>query len=99
LFAVLGKEDKVMMLLFWIVGGAFVGWLTGKFMSSEGRDQLMDVVMGVAGAVGGAFLFSATHILVQGRMIYTMLAAIVGSATLTVLTRYLGGRLEYGSTD
>lgn len=88
-----------MMLLFWIVGGAFVGWVTGKFMSSEGRDQVMDVVMGIAGAVGGAFLFSATDILVQGKMIYAMLAAIVGAAILTVLVRYLGGRLEYGSTD
>ncbi|MGC2332470.1 MAG: GlsB/YeaQ/YmgE family stress response membrane protein [Candidatus Acidiferrales bacterium] len=88
-----------MMLLFWIVVGAFVGWLTGKFMSSEGRDQLMDVVMGIAGAVGGAFLLSAAHILVQGRMIYTMLAAMAGAVIPTVLTRHLGGRLEYGSTD
>jgi uncharacterized membrane protein YeaQ/YmgE (transglycosylase-associated protein family) len=87
-----------MMLLFWIVGGAFVGWLTGKFISSEGRDQVMDVVMGIAGAVGVGFLFSATHILVQGKMIYTILPAIVGAAILTVLARYVGGRLEYGST-
>ena len=88
-----------MMLLIWVVGGAFVGWVTGKFMSSEGRDQVMDVVMGIAGAVGGALLFSAWDSLVQGKMIYTMLAAIVGAAILTLLARYVGGRLEYGSTD
>jgi len=88
-----------MMMLFWIVVGAFVGWVTGKFMSSEGRDQVMDVVMGIAGAIGGAFLFSAAGILIQGKMIYTMLAAIMGAAILTLLARYVGGRLEYGSTD
>ena len=88
-----------MMLLFWIVTGAFGGWLAGRFMSSEGRDRVMDVVMGIAGAVGGASLFIATHILVQGKMIYTMLAAIMGATILTALTRYAGGRLEYGSTD
>jgi len=88
-----------MMLFSWIVSGAVVGWLTGKFMSSEGRDQVMDVVMGIAGATGAAFLFSAAHILVQGKMIYAMLVAIMGAAMLTLLTRYMGGRLEYGSMD
>lgn len=88
-----------MMLLFWIVGGAFVGWLTGMFMSSEGRDRVMDIVMGVAGGIGGGFLFGAAHILVQGKMIYTMLPAIVGAAILTMFTGYLGARRECGSTD
>ena len=88
-----------MLLFLWIVSGAVVGWLTGKFMSSEGRDQVMDVVMGIAGATGAAFLFSAAHTLVQGKMIYAMLAAVVGAAILTLLVRYVGGRLEYGSTD
>jgi len=87
------------MLLFWIAGGAFLGWVTGKLMSSERRDQVMDVVMGVAGAVEGALLFSASDILVQGKMIHTMLAAIVGAVILTLLARSVGGRLEYGSTD
>jgi uncharacterized membrane protein YeaQ/YmgE (transglycosylase-associated protein family) len=93
------KEKTMLLLLYWIIGGAVVGWLTGKFMSSEGRDYVMDIVMGIAGAVGGAFLFSAAHILVQGKMIYTSLAAIVGAVILTGLTRYLGGRREYGATD
>jgi uncharacterized membrane protein YeaQ/YmgE (transglycosylase-associated protein family) len=89
----------MLLILYWVIGGAAVGWLVGKIMSSEGRDYVMDIVMGVAGAVGGAFLFSAAHILVQGQMIYTMLAAIVGAAMLTMLTRCLGGRQEYGATD
>lgn len=93
------KEKSMLLLLYWIMGGAVVGWLTGTAMASEGRDFVMDIVMGIAGAVGGAFLFSATRTLVQGNMIYTSLAAIVGAVTLTGLTRYLGGRREYGATD
>jgi uncharacterized membrane protein YeaQ/YmgE (transglycosylase-associated protein family) len=89
----------MLLLLYWVIGGAAVGWLMGKFMSSEGRDRVMDVVMGIAGAVGGAFLFNAAHILVQGKMIYTMLAAIVGAAVLAMLARYVGGRREFGATD
>ena len=88
-----------MQLLFWIVDGLVAGWLTGKIMSSEGRDQIMDIVMGVAGAIAGGFLFSAARLLVQGEMIYTSLAAVLGAVILTVLSRYVGGRREYGSTD
>jgi uncharacterized membrane protein YeaQ/YmgE (transglycosylase-associated protein family) len=88
-----------MQLLFWMVNGLVAGWLTGKFMSSEGSDQAMDVVMGVAGAVAGGFLFNAAHLLVQGKMIYTNMAAILGAVVLTVLSRHVGGRREYSSTD
>jgi uncharacterized membrane protein YeaQ/YmgE (transglycosylase-associated protein family) len=93
------KEKSMLLLLYWVVGGAAVGWLMGKIMSSEGRDYVMDIVMGVAGAVGGAFLFSTIHVLVQGKMVYTSLAAIVGAVVLTMLARYMGGRREYGATD
>jgi len=86
-----------MQSLFWILDGLAAGWLTGKLISSEGRDWVMDIVMGVAGAVTVGFLLNATHLLVQGKLIYTNLAAILGGAVLTVLSRYVGGRREYGS--
>ncbi len=88
-----------MLLLYWVVGGAAAGWLMGKIMSSEGRDYVMDIVMGVAGAIGGGFLFSTMHLLVQDKMVYTGLAAIMGAVVLTMLARYMGGRREFGATD
>jgi uncharacterized membrane protein YeaQ/YmgE (transglycosylase-associated protein family) len=93
------QEKGMFLLLYWIVSGAVVGWLTGIAMSSEGRDYIMDIVMGLVGAIGGGFLFTATQVLVQGKMIYIMLAAMAGAAILAGLTRYVGGNLEYGSTD
>jgi len=56
-------------------------------------------VMGVGGALAGGFLFSATHLLVRGVMIYTNLAALFGAVILASLSRSLSGRREYGSTD
>ena len=47
-----------MQLLFWIMDGLVASWLTGKAMSDEGRDLLMDTIMGVTGAVGGGFIVS-----------------------------------------
>lgn len=88
-----------MLLILWVVAGLATGYVTGRVMSSEGRDWVMDLIMGVAGAVGGGFLLSATHILVRGAMIYTILAAIAGAALLAGVSRSLSGRREYGSTD
>ncbi|HVB87193.1 MAG TPA: GlsB/YeaQ/YmgE family stress response membrane protein [Candidatus Dormibacteraeota bacterium] len=89
----------MLSLLYWVVGGAAAGWLMGKLMSGEGRDHVMDLVMGVAGAIGGSFLFSTMRLLVEGKMVYTMLAAIMGAVVLTMLARYMGERREYGATD
>lgn len=89
----------MLFLLCWITVGLAVGWLMGKIMLSEGRDYIMDIVMGVAGAVGGGFLFSTMHFLVQSKLIYTNLAAIWGAIVLAMLARYVGRRWEYGSTD
>lgn len=88
-----------MPLLFWMMEGLVAGWLTGKIMSSEGRDRVMNLVMGVAGAIAGGFLVSIAPFLVQGRMIYTNLAAVLAAVILTVFSRYFGGSREYGSTD
>jgi uncharacterized membrane protein YeaQ/YmgE (transglycosylase-associated protein family) len=87
-----------MQLLFWIIDGLFAGWLTAKFMSATGRDYIMDIIMGIAGAVGGGFIVDALGLPVQGKMIYTNLAAILGAVILTVLSRFFGGRREYAST-
>jgi uncharacterized membrane protein YeaQ/YmgE (transglycosylase-associated protein family) len=88
-----------MLLLFWIMDGLAASWLTGRLMSREARGQFMEIAMAVAGGVTGGLLLSSARFTVQGRMVYTNLAAILGAVILTVLSRYLGRRLAYGSTD
>lgn len=88
-----------MVVLLWILDGLVAGWLTGKLLAGEGRDLVMDVVMGAAGGIGGGFIISALGSLVHGKMIYTNLGAIFGAVILTSLSRYLSGRREYGSTN
>jgi uncharacterized membrane protein YeaQ/YmgE (transglycosylase-associated protein family) len=87
-----------MVLLFWIMDGLAASGLTGQIMSREGHDQFMEIAMGVAGAVTGGLLLRSAHSVVQGMMIYTNLAAILGAVTVTVLSRYVGARREYGAT-
>lgn len=55
----------------------------------------MATVMGVAGAVAVGFIVNVAGLPVQGKMIYTNLAAIIGAAILTVLSRLATGRRGY----
>jgi uncharacterized membrane protein YeaQ/YmgE (transglycosylase-associated protein family) len=84
-----------MQFVFWIVDGLAAGWLTGKAMSAEGRDLMMDVLMGVVGGVGAGFLIQIAGLPVQGKTIYTNLAAIVGAVVLTTLSRVVTQRRAY----
>ena len=87
-----------MQILFWAVCGLLAGWFAGRFTLSEGRDRVMDVVMGVAGGVGGGLLLDLVTFHVGGRMVYTGFAAVVGAASLTIISRYAIGRQEFSST-
>jgi uncharacterized membrane protein YeaQ/YmgE (transglycosylase-associated protein family) len=87
-----------MLLLFWIMDGLAASWLAGQLMSREARNQFMEIAMGIAGGVTGGLLLSSARFTVQGRMVYTNLAAILGAVILTVLSHYVGARREYGTT-
>ena len=92
-------DQMLWMLLLVVIEGAGAGFVAGKIMSGEGRDLLMDTVMGVAGGVAGGFIAGASGQRFQGDLWYTSLAAITGAAALSILSRLFGGRREYGSTN
>lgn len=84
-----------MQFFFWIIDGLVASWLIGRMMSDQGRGLLMDIIMGVAGGVGGGFIINVAGLPVRGKMIYTNLAAIMGAALLTALSRVATGRRGY----
>src|SRR5437868_9790503 len=45
-----------MHILWWIIVGLIAGWATGKIMKGEGYGTLMDIVIGIAGALLGGFI-------------------------------------------
>jgi uncharacterized membrane protein YeaQ/YmgE (transglycosylase-associated protein family) len=44
-------------LLGWIIIGIIAGWLTGKLMRGAGYGILMDLILGLIGAVIGGWIF------------------------------------------
>jgi uncharacterized membrane protein YeaQ/YmgE (transglycosylase-associated protein family) len=80
-------------LIAWIVIGVVAGWLTGKLMKGSGLGFLMDMVVGLIGALVGGFLSSHLGFggVSQHGMIVSIAIAVVGAVVLTWLFRLVTG--------
>jgi len=45
-----------LFILWWIIVGLIAGWITGKIMKGTGYGALMDIVVGIVGAIIGGFI-------------------------------------------
>jgi uncharacterized membrane protein YeaQ/YmgE (transglycosylase-associated protein family) len=76
-----------MFILWWIIVGLIAGWLTGKLMSGGGYGPVMDIVIGIIGAILGGFIMRSLGFADQGGLLYTILVAVIGAVLLTLLLR------------
>jgi len=81
-----------MYLLAWIVIGAVIGWGTGRVFQGNGYGPLMDMLMGIGGAVVGGFALSSAGLGGYGGTIITTLVVMVGAVLMTVLAAYINER-------
>jgi uncharacterized membrane protein YeaQ/YmgE (transglycosylase-associated protein family) len=86
------EREECMYFLAWIVIGAVVGWGAGRVFQGNGYGRLMDILMGIGGAVVGGLLTSSAG---YGGIVLNALVAMVGAALLTVLAAYVNGRRVY----
>jgi uncharacterized membrane protein YeaQ/YmgE (transglycosylase-associated protein family) len=78
-----------MNLLLWIVLGALAGWLASLIMGTdEQQGALMNIVLGVVGALVGGFLMNLFGMQgVTGFNVYSILVSILGAVILVWLGR------------
>jgi len=74
-----------MSILGWLILGLIAGFIASKIVNKEGQGFLLDVALGVVGAIVGGLLFTAFGAEgVTGLNIYSMIVAIVGSVVVLV---------------
>ncbi len=83
-----------MYLLAWIVIGAVVGWGAGRVLQGNGYGPLMDILMGIGGAVVGGFTMSFAGLGGYGGTIITTLVAMFGAVLLTGIAAYVNSHTE-----
>ena len=70
-----------MGLLWWIIIGAVAGWLAGTLIRGGGFGFIVNVLVGIAGAVIGGWVFGLLGIAAGGIM-GSLVTALVGAVLL-----------------
>lgn len=71
-------------LLLWLILGGVAGWLASIIMKNDSsQGTLMDIVLGVIGAVVGGFLMNLVGLRgADGINVYSLVVAVLGAAAL-----------------
>ena len=79
-----------MSIIGWIVLGLVAGFIASKIVNKTGEGLILDILLGIAGAFVGGFLFTSFgHEGVNGFNLYSMFVAVVGAVVLLVLYHML----------
>ncbi len=84
-----------MYFLSWIIVGLVVGWSAGKILKGNGYGPIMDIAMGICGALVGGMLMRSAGFGGYGGIIITTLVAMLGAVLLTLLAGLVNGRRLY----
>jgi uncharacterized membrane protein YeaQ/YmgE (transglycosylase-associated protein family) len=82
-----------MSIISWIILGLIAGFIGSKIVNKQGEGMLLDMALGIVGAIVGGILFSffgATGI--TGLNIWSMIVAIVGSVVVLLVYHAISGR-------
>jgi uncharacterized membrane protein YeaQ/YmgE (transglycosylase-associated protein family) len=82
-----------MSVIGWLVLGLIAGFIASKIVNKTGEGLLLDIVLGIIGAVVGGFLFSLLGAApVTGLNIYSMVVAVIGAIIVLVIYHATLGR-------
>ena len=75
-----------MSIISWIVLGLIAGFIGSKLVNKTGEGLVLDIVLGIVGAVVGGWLFSLFGMHgVTGVNIYSLIVAVVGAVVFLVV--------------
>ncbi len=75
--------------LWWCIVGLIAGFLAGKVMKGGGFGVVMDIIVGIVGAMIGGWVFGLVGIFPGGGLIGSILVAFVGACILLWIVRLI----------
>lgn len=79
-----------MSFIAWIVLGLIAGFIASKLVNKTGEGFLLDIILGIVGAVVGGWLFRIFGMSgVTGLNIYSLLVAVLGAVVFLVVYHML----------
>jgi uncharacterized membrane protein YeaQ/YmgE (transglycosylase-associated protein family) len=85
-----------MSIIAWIVFGLIAGFIASKLVNKRGEGTLIDIVLGVVGAVVGGLIFNLVGAAgVTGFNVWSLFVAVMGSVVLLVAYHAITGRRHH----
>jgi uncharacterized membrane protein YeaQ/YmgE (transglycosylase-associated protein family) len=82
-----------MSIIGWIVLGLIAGWIGSHIVDNGGKGPILDMVLGIIGALVGGAIFSALGAVpVTGFNLWSLFVAVVGSVVILVIYHAILGR-------
>jgi uncharacterized membrane protein YeaQ/YmgE (transglycosylase-associated protein family) len=82
-----------MSIIGWILLGLVSGFIASKIVNKEGEGFIVDMILGIVGAMVGGFLFNTFGAAgVTGFNLYSMIVAVVGAVVVLFLYHLITGR-------
>jgi uncharacterized membrane protein YeaQ/YmgE (transglycosylase-associated protein family) len=87
------RGGQKMSIIAWIVLGLIAGFIASKIVNRQGEGLLLNMALGIIGALVGGFLFSAVgQTGITGFNIYSIFVAIIGAIVVLLIYQALTGR-------
>ena len=78
--------ENVMSIIAWLILGLIAGFIASRIVNKAGEGLMLDIVLGIIGAMVGGFLFSVFGASgVTGLNLYRLLVAIGGAIVVLVI--------------
>ena len=82
-----------MGFIVWIIFGLIAGFIASRIVNKQGESFVVDLILGIIGAVVGGFLFQTFGFApVTGFNFYSLIVAVVGAVVVLFLYHALVGR-------
>ncbi|WOC15337.1 GlsB/YeaQ/YmgE family stress response membrane protein [Pseudochrobactrum sp. MP213Fo] len=84
-----------MSVISWIILGLIAGFIGSKIVNKTGQGMLMDIVLGIVGAVLGGVIFNFFGAQgVTGLNIYSLIVSVIGAVVVLFLYHAVSGRKQ-----
>ena len=82
-----------MSIIAWIVLGLIAGFIASKIVNKTGEGVVVDIILGIVGAVVGGWLFNTFGMAgVSGVNIYSLLVAVIGAVVVLFIYHLITGK-------
>ena len=76
-------------IIAWLLIGAIAGFLAGKIVEGSGFGLVVDIIVGIVGAVIGGYLVGAMGYAADGGLIASIFVAFIGAVVLLLVLRLI----------